>query len=163
MRGWLDQGLPIERIAVNLSPRQFEFAGLCDRISAILAETGLPAHCLEIEITETALMQKDREAEIKLKALKALGLRVAIDDFGTGYSSLTYLKRFSFDTLKVDRSFVADIPSDPTSMEIAATVVGLGRSLKVEVLAEGVETRAQADFLAVCGCVLAQGFTSPGR
>ena len=90
--------------------------------------------------------------------LKALGLRIAVDDFGTGHSSLAYLKRFPIDRLKLDRSFIVDIPADPTSMEIAAAVVRLAQSLHVEVLAEGVETEAQADFLALAGCPAAQGF-----
>ena len=158
MKAWLDAGYPLETIAVNLSPRQFDRADLCSRIETILRETGLAAKHLEIEITESALMEQGRNATTKLEALKVLGLRIAIDDFGTGHSSLAYLKRFSIDKLKLDRSFIIDIPADPTSMEIAAAVIRLGHSLKLDVLAEGVETEAQADFLALAGCPSAQGY-----
>jgi EAL domain-containing protein (putative c-di-GMP-specific phosphodiesterase class I) len=158
LKAWRDAGCDIDMIAVNLSPRQFDQADLCERMGAILAEIGLPAECLELEITESALMQQGAGAEEKLKILKALGVRIAIDDFGTGHSSLAYLKRFPIDKLKIDRSFISDIPADPTGMEITATVIRLAHSLKVKALAEGVETRAQAEFLARCGCDLAQGY-----
>lgn len=158
MRAWLDAGHDFGAIAVNLSPRQFDRADVTDRIKSILAETGLPPERLEIEITEGALMEQGRNATRKLEALKALGLRIAIDDFGIGHSSLARLKRFPIDRLKLDRSFIVDIPADPASMEIAAAVVRLSRSLNVEAVAEGVETKAQADFLARSGCTVAQGF-----
>jgi len=112
---------------------------------------------VEIEITESVLMgQKDAAA--KLTQLRALGLRVSIDDFGTGHSSLAYLKNFPFDKLKLDRAFIQDVLVDAAGMEIAAAVIRLGHSLNVEVLAEGVETEAQAEFLARSGCRLAQGY-----
>ena len=158
MKRWLDAGLGLRIMAVNLSPRQFDRADVCDRIQAILEETGLPPQHLEIEITETALMEQGRNATRKLDALKALGVKIAVDDFGTGHSSLAYLKRFRIDKLKLDRSFIIDIPADPTSMEIAAAVIRLGQSLGLEVLAEGVETEAQADFLTLAGCPSAQGY-----
>ncbi|MCW2286173.1 diguanylate cyclase (GGDEF)-like protein/PAS domain S-box-containing protein [Rhodoblastus acidophilus] len=158
MKAWRDAGRDIDVIAVNLSPRQFDCADLCERVGAVLAETGLPPECLELELTETALMRQGDGAEEKLKILKALGVRIAIDDFGTGHSSLAYLKRFPIDKLKIDRSFIADIPGDTTGMEITSTVIRLAHSLKVKALAEGVETQAQASFLTLYGCDLAQGY-----
>jgi diguanylate cyclase (GGDEF)-like protein/PAS domain S-box-containing protein len=157
MKAWLDAGVDIKTLAINISPRQFERADLCERIATILIETGLPFHHVEIEITESVLMDQ-KDAAAKLRQLRALGLRISIDDFGTGHSSLAYLKHFPIDKLKLDRAFIQDIPSDATGMEIAAAVIRLGHSLDVEVLAEGVETEAQADFLARSGCKLAQGF-----
>jgi EAL domain-containing protein (putative c-di-GMP-specific phosphodiesterase class I) len=158
MKAWRAAGLELDVIAVNLSPVQFNRADLCESVSTILAETGLAPKYLELEITESALMEQGSEAEAKLRILKALGLRLAIDDFGTGHSSLAYLKRFPIDKLKIDRAFITDIPSDTTSMEITAAVIRLAHSLKVKALAEGIETKAQADFLALYGCDLAQGF-----
>ncbi len=158
MQAWRDAGAEIGVIAVNLSPLQLERPDICRRIQSVLEQTGLPPHCLEIEITESALLEQGGEAEAKLGELKALGLHISIDDFGAGHSSLFYLKRFPIDKLKLDRSFIIDIPADPTSMEIAAAIVRLAHSLKIEALAEGVETEAQAEFLKVCGCRLAQGY-----
>ncbi len=157
MKAWLDAGVDLKTLSINISPRQFERADLCERIAAILEETGLPFERVEIEITESVLMDQ-KDAAAKLRQLRALGLRISIDDFGTGHSSLAYLKHFPIDKLKLDRAFIHDIPSDATGMEIAAAVIGLGHSLDVEVLAEGVETEAQADFLVRSGCRLAQGF-----
>ena len=117
----------------------------------------MPFDRVEIEITESVLMgQKDAAA--KIARLRALGLRVSVDDFGTGHSSLAYLKNFPIHKLKLDRAFIQDIPGDVTSMEIASAVIRLGHSLDVEVLAEGVETEAQAEFLARSGCRYAQGY-----
>ena len=158
MRSWLDAGHDVGTIAVNLSPRQFDRSDVTERIRSVLTETRLPPERLEIEITEGALMEQGRNATRKLEALKALGLRIAIDDFGIGHSSLARLKRFPIDRLKLDRSFIVDIPVDPTSMEIAAAVVRLSHSLNVEAVAEGVETEAQADFLTRSGCAVAQGY-----
>lgn len=158
MKSWLDAGYDLRTIAVNLSPRQFDLPDICERICTILEETGLPPSNLEIEITESALMEQGKNATRKLEELKALGLRIAVDDFGTGHSSLAYLKHFPIDKLKLDRSFIIDIPGDPTSMEIAAAIIRLGQSLQLNVLAEGVETEAQADFLALSGCPTAQGY-----
>ncbi len=157
MKAWLDAGVDLDVLAVNVSPRQFERPDFCDRITAILKETGLPLAKLEIEITESVLMgQKDAAA--KLTQLRAQGLRVSVDDFGTGHSSLAYLKNFPIDKLKLDRAFIQDVPADPAGMEIAASVIRLGHSLNVKVLAEGVETEAQAEFLIRSGCRLAQGY-----
>jgi diguanylate cyclase (GGDEF)-like protein/PAS domain S-box-containing protein len=158
MKAWRNAGVEIGVIAVNLSPIQLDRQDICRRIQVILEETGLPPHCLEIEITESALLEQRGDPGGKLAALKALGLRISIDDFGAGHSSLFYLKRFPIDKLKLDRSFIVDIPADPTSMEIAAAIVHLAQSLKVDALAEGVETEEQVEFLKACGCKLAQGY-----
>jgi diguanylate cyclase (GGDEF)-like protein/PAS domain S-box-containing protein len=158
MKAWRDAGAPIETIAVNLSPVQLARTNVAERVAAVLAETGLPPRCLEIEITENAFAEPGGEVEAKLRALKTLGVRLAMDDFGAGHSSLFYLKRFPIDKLKLDRGFIKDIPRDPVSMEIAMAIVRLANSLKVTALAEGVETREQADFLAASGCALAQGY-----
>ncbi len=157
MKSWLDAGCELDVLSVNISPRQFERPDFCDRIVGILDECGLPTNKVEIEITESVLMAQ-KDAPAKLAQLRALGLRVAVDDFGTGHSSLAYLKNFSIDRLKLDRAFIIDVPFDATGMEIAASVIRLGHSLDVEVLAEGVETEAQAEFLRRSGCRLAQGF-----
>jgi EAL domain-containing protein (putative c-di-GMP-specific phosphodiesterase class I) len=145
-------------MAVNLSPLQFRQPGLVGTIHDILKETRLPSQYLELEITEGALMDASSEAELQLNELKSLGIRLAIDDFGTGYSSLAYLKRFPIDKLKVDQSFVRDIPSDPADMEIAAAVVALGKNLHLEVLAEGIENEDQLSFLRHLGCHIGQGY-----
>jgi diguanylate cyclase (GGDEF)-like protein len=158
MKAWLDDGRTLDTMAVNLSPHQFGRPNLHETIGNILAETGLPAHFLELEITEGSLMESGFDVERKLNALKALGVRLAIDDFGTGYSSLAYLKRFPVDKLKVDQSFVRDIPDSRAGMEITAAVVGLGRALNLEVLAEGVETEVQLAHLRELGCDTAQGY-----
>ncbi len=158
MKAWLDAGMRVETMAVNLSPRQFLDADIADSIGAILADTGLPPQHLELEITETALMEQGADAEAKLRALKALGVRLAIDDFGTGYSSLAYLKRFPIDKLKVDQSFVREIPDDPADTEIVAAVIALAKNLRLEVLAEGIENEAQFEFLRQRGCDSGQGF-----
>ncbi len=158
MREWLDADLGLDTMAVNLSPREFQRADVPRRIAEALAETGVPARCLEIEITEGALMDQGPEAERRLTALREMGVRLSIDDFGTGWSSLAYLRRLPIDKLKIDRSFVADMPDDPTSVEIAAAIISLARNLKLEVLAEGVETRAQFDELVRLGCDFAQGW-----
>jgi len=158
MRLWLDAGLDIETLAVNLSPREFQRADIPRRIAEVLAESGVPAEKLELEITESALMDLGAEAERRLIALKQMGVRLSIDDFGTGWSSLAYLRRLPIDKLKIDRSFVADMPGDPTSVAITAAIVSLARNLDLEVLAEGVETRAQFEELVRLGCDMVQGW-----
>jgi EAL domain-containing protein (putative c-di-GMP-specific phosphodiesterase class I) len=127
-----------------------------------LAETGFPANRLELELTESALMQRENEAIQVLNRLHALGVRLAIDDFGTGYSSLAYLKLFPLDVLKIDKSFIDDIPHHRDDMEIATAIVAMAHTLRLKVLAEGVETKAQLAFLQGQGCDLYQGYlTSP--
>jgi len=158
MKDWIDAGRRLDVMAVNLSPRQLLRPDIHLKVGAILAEVGLPARHLELEITEGALMLKGESAVAKLESLKALGISLAIDDFGTGYSSLSYLQRFPIDKLKIDRSFIRDIPDDSTGMEIAAAIIGLARILSLEVVAEGVETAAQLQFVRERGCDCVQGY-----
>jgi diguanylate cyclase (GGDEF)-like protein len=156
-RAWQRQGARRLPIAVNLSPRQFADESLIDDIKAALAESGLEPSDLELEITESMVMDDPEQAVHILRRLKNLGIRVAIDDFGTGYSSLAYLKRFPIDSVKVDRSFVEDIPTDVDSMAIAQAVIAMAHSLRLKVVAEGVESEAQLSFLRREGCDEIQG------
>ena len=158
MRLWLDAGLGLDTMAVNLSALQFKRPDIHQVVRDILVETGLPAEYLELEITESALMDFGQEAGERLWDLKSLGVRLAIDDFGTGYSSLSYLKQFPIDQLKVDRSFVRDIPHDSADMEIVGAVIGLAKNLKLDVIAEGIETQDQLSFLRQLNCKAGQGF-----
>jgi diguanylate cyclase (GGDEF)-like protein/PAS domain S-box-containing protein len=145
-------------VAVNLSPVQFRSRGLVTMVTSALAEAGLPPHRLELELTETALLD-DSESTIEiLHQLRALGVRVSLDDFGVGYSSLSYLRRFPFDRIKIDRSFVGTISESPESVAIVRTIASLGSVLGVETTAEGVETIEQLDFVRECGCTAVQGY-----
>ncbi|WP_170304190.1 EAL domain-containing protein [Duganella radicis] len=155
---WRQAGLPDVRIAVNLSARQFRQPGLDDMVSRVLADTGCHAGCLELEITETVLMERPDSAAQALQRLSDMGVRLAIDDFGTGYSSLSYLKRFPIHALKIDRSFVRDIPYDADDAAIAGAVVAVAHSMGLSVVAEGVETLAQCEFLRGLHCDHAQGY-----
>ncbi|MDP1864209.1 MAG: EAL domain-containing protein [Thiobacillus sp.] len=157
-RAWIDAGLPSLSLSVNLSARQMQEPDIVTRIAAILKETRLPPEFLKLELTESMIMGHGEEAVALLYTLKALGLRLSIDDFGTGYSSLAYLKRFPIDELKIDQGFVRDIPHDSSDMEIAAAVIGLARGLRLNVVAEGVETEAQRNFLVDQGCHAYQGY-----
>ncbi|MDO9227170.1 MAG: PAS domain S-box protein [Pseudomonadota bacterium] len=157
-RTWLDAGLPPLVMAVNLSGRQFLAADMVELVRMVLAETGLPAQSLELELTESVIMEQADQAIATLDALKALGVRLAIDDFGTGYSSLAYLKRFPIDKLKIDRSFVQGLEDSDDDREIAATIIAMGRSLNLDVLAEGVETEQQLALLRQFGCEQYQGY-----
>jgi diguanylate cyclase (GGDEF)-like protein/PAS domain S-box-containing protein len=158
MRSWLDDGLDLEAMAVNLSPVQFRDPALLDFVADTLRDTGLAGDRLELEITEGALVEDVAAAEATMSGLRRLGVRLAIDDFGTGYSSLAYLKRFPIDKLKIDRSFIRDLPHDDADCQIATAVIAMARSLGLEALAEGVETSEQLDFLRARGCTTAQGF-----
>ncbi|AWN48493.1 PAS domain S-box protein [Methylobacterium terrae] len=149
--------LPL-KVAVNLSPRQFQQADLPERVLAILTETDLSPDRLEIEITETVIINDMARALSVLRRLKALGIRIAMDDFGTGYSSLATLQAFPFDKIKIDRSFVSQLGERPSAAEIVRAVLGLGRSLRIGVVAEGVETDGQRRFLADEGCEEMQGY-----
>jgi len=146
------------KLAVNLSPIQFRDPTLRDRITSSLMITGLPARCLEIEITESSLMHDTSVVAETLSGLTRLGLQVAVDDFGTGYSSLSYLKNLPVDVLKLDKSFVSGIPEDKADSAICAGVIGIAHGLGLSVVAEGVETDSQAKMLASMGCEIAQGF-----
>ena len=156
-RAWQNAGLPPLRLSVNLSARQFQ-KDLGDMVALVLEETGLEAKYLELELTESMLMHNPEKAVIMLDALDKMGVRLSIDDFGTGYSSLSYLKRFPIDTLKVDRSFVRDIPSDADDMLITSGIISLAHSLGIQVVAEGVETAAQLSFLRTQNCDVMQGY-----
>lgn len=158
VRAWEKDGLPPLRMSVNVAPRQFEEGGVTALVQEILRETGLAADRLELEITEGALMHNTEAATSTLVALKALGVRLAVDDFGTGHASLAYLKRFPIDALKIDRAFVADCPENAEGAAIVRAVIAMGHSLRLQVVAEGVETEAQLAFLTEHGCDLAQGF-----
>ncbi|MBI3144566.1 MAG: EAL domain-containing protein [Pseudogulbenkiania sp.] len=155
---WDCQGLHVPRLAINLSARQFEQQSLIVQVAGALAEAGIAAGRLELEMTESMVMQNPTEAVSLLRELKALGVRLSIDDFGTGYSSLSYLKRFPLDTLKIDRSFIEGLPADGDSAAIAEAILALARKLSFSVVAEGVETEAQAAFLTAKGCQLLQGY-----
>jgi diguanylate cyclase (GGDEF)-like protein len=144
---WSDQGLQGVRVAVNLSARQFRNAGLSEDIRRCLSETGLDPKLLELELTESMVMQDAELAATMLEELKQMGLSLSIDDFGTGYSSLAYLKRFPIDSVKIDRSFVKDIPDDAEGVAIVEAVIALAQSLRLRVVAEGVETTEQRDHL----------------
>ena len=158
MKAWLEGGRPLRTIAVNLSPRQFFLQDVPELVRQTLADSGLDARFLELEITEGILMEHGEQAVAILNRLRAIGVRLSIDDFGTGYSSLSYLKRFPIDKLKIDQSFVRDITIDASDAEIAATIIAMARSLHLSVVAEGVETAAQFAFLESQGCDYYQGY-----
>jgi diguanylate cyclase (GGDEF)-like protein/PAS domain S-box-containing protein len=158
LRGWLDRKLAIEMLAMNLSVQQFRDAHFEHLVGREIASAGVPSGLLELEITERGLMDLGAETLRKLEALKSLGVRLAIDDFGTGYSSLTYLKRMPVDKLKIDRSFVRELPHDSSDAAIVHTIVAIARTLGLRVLAEGVETAEQLAFLRAAGCDECQGF-----
>ena len=145
-------------LAVNLSGRQFRDEQIVADVREILATSGLPAQQLELEITESILIEDSSAAAMTLDALKALGVRLAIDDFGTGYSSLSYLRRFPIDTLKIDRSFVIEMESSPDAVVIVKAIVNLAHSLGLEVVGEGVETAGQLAILSEMGCRKVQGY-----
>ncbi len=155
---WTNAGLPPIIMAVNLSGRQFQSGKIVALVKDVLNETGLPAHQLELELTESIVMDQAEQAISTLDGLKALGVRLAIDDFGTGYSSLAYLTRFPIDKLKIDRSFVSDITEKTNANEIVSTIVAMAKSLKLDVLAEGVENQQQLNCLCQYGCDQYQGY-----
>jgi len=150
VRSWQRQGYPELRLTVNLSARQFEGTDLVDAIAQALATTGFPPSQLELEITESLLMRDVDRTRAILEELKSSGIRIAIDDFGTGYSSLAYLTKFPLDCLKIDRSFVRDIETDADDRAVAEAIIGLGHNLRLDVVAEGVETEPQLSFLQGC-------------
>jgi EAL domain-containing protein (putative c-di-GMP-specific phosphodiesterase class I) len=154
---WRDAGTPL-RVAVNLSAVQFRTPDLVADIGAILAETGLEAEWLELELTEGALMENTGTALSTLNALRQVGMRLALDDFGTGYSSLSYLKRLPLHKLKVDQSFVRGLPSDRESLAIVRAIVALAKTLGFSVIAEGVETLEQAQLVQSLECEMLQGY-----
>ncbi len=158
VKAWHDEGFTALRIAVNLSARQFQHASLVDTIRRILRETGLPARSLLLEITESVAMERAAGSLAKLAELKGLGVQLALDDFGTGYSSLAYLKRFPIDVLKIDQSFVRGVEFDPKDASLGATAIAMAHGLNLRVIAEGVETEGQREFLVRQRCDEIQGF-----
>jgi EAL domain-containing protein (putative c-di-GMP-specific phosphodiesterase class I) len=156
-RRWHDAGVLLP-VAVNLSARHLYDAALIEVLDAALAESGLPAAMLELEITESMVMQGPEQSAALMARLRARGMRVTIDDFGTGYSSLAYLKRLPIDTLKLDRAFVRDLPHDINDVGITRAVIAMAHTLRVNVVAEGVERTAQLELLAAEGCDEYQGY-----
>ena len=155
---WQQAGLPPIAMAVNLSPRQFRHKNLATEIRQILNESGLAPEYLELEITESLLMERTEVSVNTLSQLKAMGIRISMDDFGTGYSSLSYLKRFPLDTLKIDRSFISGPDVNAEDEAIMRAIIALGKNLELDVIAEGVETQEQLVLLKAQGCDLAQGY-----
>jgi EAL domain-containing protein (putative c-di-GMP-specific phosphodiesterase class I) len=157
-RQWLDQGLPAITLAVNVSPHQFSRSDINALVTQVLLDTGFPVEYLELEITESGLMDNQQHAMEILNSLHKQGVRFAIDDFGTGYSSLAYLKYFPVDLLKIDKTFIDDIPFLAGDMAITATIIAMAHHLGFKVLAEGVETAEQLAFLREHGCDMYQGY-----
>ena len=157
-KAWQDAGLPKVPVAVNLSRIQLKQEGLADDVARVLAKTGLEGRYLELELTENLLMEDERTVERVFAKLKNLGVRLVVDDFGAGYSSLSYLKRYPIDKLKIDRSFVRDIPGDADDVAITGAMISLSKSLGMRVLAEGVENSAQVAFLRSRFCDEMQGY-----
>ncbi|WP_236943714.1 EAL domain-containing protein [Jeongeupia sp. USM3] len=155
---WMRETGQAMTIAVNLSPLQLHQSNLLDIVADALADAELPPHCLELEVTESVVMQEVEHVMTMLSGIKRLGVKLSVDDFGTGYSSLSYLKRFAFDKLKVDQSFVRDLTTDQNDAAIVLAIIGLGKTLGMSVLAEGVETPEQLDFLRRAGTDAIQGY-----
>ncbi|QXI29341.1 bifunctional diguanylate cyclase/phosphodiesterase [Pseudomonas vanderleydeniana] len=158
LKTWHQNKVRVPKVSVNISARQFSDGQLGTRIATILRDTGLPPACLELELTESILMREVSEAMLILDGLKNLGLSIAVDDFGTGYSSLNYLKQFPIDVLKIDRTFVDGLPSGEQDAQIARAIIAMAHSLNLAVIAEGVETHEQLDFLREHGCDEVQGY-----
>jgi EAL domain-containing protein (putative c-di-GMP-specific phosphodiesterase class I) len=158
MQAWSRQGSEPGRIAINVSARQLLDPNLCAIVREALSESAFASDRLELEITESAVMSDLAGAKRAVAEVKALGVRFALDDFGTGYSALSYLKHFPVDALKIDRTFVRDLPADRGDAAIVSAIVGLGHALNLRVVAEGVETAAQAALVRRLGCDEQQGF-----
>ena len=157
-RAWLDAGLPLATMAVNISAMEFRDDNFLENVFATLKDTRLDPRALELELTESVLMKRAESTASVLKTLRASGVQVAVDDFGTGYSSLSYLRKFPIDALKIDQSFVRQITTAPDETTIVTAVISMGRSLKLRVVAEGVETRQELEFLQAQQCDEAQGY-----
>jgi EAL domain-containing protein (putative c-di-GMP-specific phosphodiesterase class I) len=155
---WQDAGLPKIRVAANLSAVQLRQQDFAEFVSQVLDESGLDASYLELEMTENVIMQNTEEATVLLGKLHAIGIYLSIDDFGTGYSNLSYLKRFPLDALKIDHSFIRDVSSDPDDAAIVRSAIALAHSLRLKVIAEGVENAQQLAFLTMLGCDEYQGY-----
>jgi EAL domain-containing protein (putative c-di-GMP-specific phosphodiesterase class I) len=158
IRAWLDEGLHGISVAINISARQFRNGNLDVQLSQAFERHGIAAHHLEIELTESMLMQEPKRAIEIMYKLKRLGVKISLDDFGTGYSSLGYLSRFPIDTLKIDQSFVRGLTTEQDDAEIASAIIGLAHRLKLQVVAEGVETGEQLAFMRTNDCNELQGY-----
>lgn len=157
-RTWLNQGVSLDYVAVNVSVKQFYHPGFLKSVETVLSENTMQPHCLELEITESVMMDDAKVVLDVLHKLKQLGVQLSIDDFGTGYSSMSYLEQLPFDTLKIDMSFVRKIQDDGSGGTIAATIAAMAHALNKKIVAEGVETQAQLDFLRNQNCELIQGY-----
>jgi diguanylate cyclase (GGDEF)-like protein len=156
---WLAAGLPFGHVAINAALAELRRGDFAERLLAKLDRAGVPPQCIQVEVTESVLLGRGIEhVERTFNELATKGIRLALDDFGTGFASLTHLKRFPIEIIKIDRSFVRDLQIDAEDGAIVDALIGLGRALKIEVVAEGIETRAQRDFLAALGCVVGQGY-----
>ena len=155
---WRRGGFPVLRMSVNLSPNQFRGQTLPLRVAQILNETKLDPRLLELELTENILMHDIDQVIVQLQQLSDLGVAISIDDFGTGFSSLSYVKRLPVDRLKIDQSFIRNVVSDPSDRAIVAAIVNLAHSLRMEVVAEGVETVEQLEYVRGAGCDAVQGY-----
>ena len=155
---WLDKGYDFGRLAVNLSGQQLNSSEFSDLVVEVLSSTGLAGQYLELEITESFFMKNTASSIQTLQSIQQQGVLISIDDFGTGYSSLAYLKKLPITKLKIDHSFIRDIPNDSNDMAITDAIIALGKALKLQIIAEGVETRSQLDFLKQHDCQLGQGY-----
>jgi diguanylate cyclase (GGDEF)-like protein len=158
VRSWIDAGMTPVRVAVNLSAKQFRHADLAAVVKSALDDANLEPGFIELELTESAVMHNPELSAATLQTLSAMGVHISIDDFGTGYSSLSYLRRFPLDKLKIDRSFIRDLMKNPDDVSIVRAIISLAHSLRLRVVAEGVETAEQLDFLRDLGCDQYQGF-----
>jgi EAL domain-containing protein (putative c-di-GMP-specific phosphodiesterase class I) len=157
-RAWQVAGLPPLRVAVNLSPSQFRQGNIVEMIRGALDQAGLEPRFLEVELTESAVMSDPEESIAILEKLSKMGVLVSVDDFGTGYSSMSYLRRFPIDKLKIDRGFISEVMSRPEDASIVRAIISLAHSLRLKVVAEGVESPEQLEFLKTLGCDQYQGF-----
>jgi EAL domain-containing protein (putative c-di-GMP-specific phosphodiesterase class I) len=157
-REWQDAGLPFRHISVNVSAAEFRAKTFVAGVRTVLRDTGLEARCLDLELTESVLMENAESTGAVLRELKAMGIHLAVDDFGTGYSSLSYLQHFPIDVLKIDKSFVDQISGDPNNSAIVGAIIDMGKNLKQRVIAEGIETPEQLAFLRSLHCAEGQGY-----
>jgi len=157
-KAWEDAGLPQIRLGVNVSTRQLTMLTLVETVAQILRDTGLSPSQLELEITESAIMEDDEITLATLNGLQQMGIALALDDFGTGYSSLSYLRRFPISRVKIDRSFVKEIPANADDVALTTAIIAMAHGLGLTVVAEGVETGAQEEFLRDSGCDELQGY-----
>jgi EAL domain-containing protein (putative c-di-GMP-specific phosphodiesterase class I) len=157
-RVWADSGLSLGSISVNISSMEFRDDNFLESVFAALKDSGLDPRCLELELTESVLMKRAESAASVLKTLRASGVTIAVEDFGTGYSSLSYLRKFPIDSLKIDQSFVRQITTAPDGTTIVTAIISMGRSLELRVVAEGIETQQELEFLQAHLCDEGQGY-----